>query len=328
MRRRRRACVIGGQGALGRVVVASLSSAGWSVYPAGRRPDGRDGFRHIDLEQPSSLGPALQDVDLVVSTVPDPRFVAEHWVLEHGGLLVNCSHAPGAVAASLTAEIGDQCKGTVLLNGGLVPGIANLIAAELLAGHPDADTLEVAFTVLREGTAGKGGGEFVYSGLTAQANHQITRLPMPDPFGELPCIEIHESEDCGFGGVADGRRVRNYLAFGDRPAACALQIANALRLMRLLPKVAFTVSSGGTRQPSQEPTAIWIGARKRQKLLGSSIAKCGGDYRTTARAARLFGEALIASPEPGCFNPEDLFNVGDFALPLNEMGVRIAESSH
>jgi len=328
MNGRRRACVVGGQGALGRVAVDALRSAGWSVHPAGRRPDARDDYRLIDLHQPGTLGLALEDVDLVLSTVPDPGFVAERWVLEHGGLLVNCSHAPGAAAADLTAEIGDGCKGTVLLNGGLVPGVANLIAADLLRRHPAADTLEVAFTVLREGTAGRGGGQFVHSGLTARSRHQMIELPMPAPFGELWCIEIHESEDCGFAAVAEGRRVRNYLGFGDRPVSWALQTANALGLMRLLPSVAFTAGSGGSGSPSQEPTAIWIGVREEQKLLGASTAECKGDYRVTALAARLFGEALLANPRPGCFNPEDLFDLGDLVSPLNEMGVRIAQSSH
>jgi len=309
------------------VAVDALRSAGWSVHPAGRQPDTRDDFRLIDLHQPGTLGPALEDVNLVLSTVPDPGFVAERWVLEHGGLLVNCSHAPGATAADLTAEIGDGCKGTVLLNGGLVPGVANLIAADLLDRLPEADTLEVAFTVLREGTAGRGGGEFVHSGLTARSRHQMIELPMPAPFGKLRCIEIHESADCGFAGVADGRRVRNYLGFGDRPAAWALQAANALGLMRLLPRVAFTAGSGGIGPPSHEPTAIWIGVRRRKELLGASVVKCEGDYRVTALTARLFGEALVANPRPGCFNPEDLFDLSGFVSPLNKMGVRIAQSS-
>jgi hypothetical protein len=322
MEQQRRACVIGGRGALGGIVVELLRASGWSVHAAGRRPDGGDDFRLIDLERTSSLGPALRDADLVVSTVPDPSYVAERWVLEHGGLLVNCSHAPGLTAASLRAQAGERCTGTVLLNGGLVPGIANLIAAELLDEHPAADTLEVAFTVLREGTAGKGGGEFAHSGLAARSHHRVITLPMPDPFGELSCFEVHESEDCGFAGVAGGRRVRNYLGFGERPAAWALRATNSLRLMRLLPKLAFTVSGGGTGQPSQEPTAIWLGAREGSRLLGASIAECAGDYRTTALAARLFSEALSASRRPGCFNPEDLFSVGNFELPLDEVAIR------
>jgi hypothetical protein len=328
MEQRGRACVIGGEGALGRVVVASLRSAGWSVRPAGRRQKGHDGSVHIDLDQPTTLGPALNGVDLIVSTVPHSGCAAERWVLEHGGLLVNCSHAPGATAAALTAEAADRCKGTVLLNGGLVPGIANLVAAEMLDTHPEADTLEVAFTVTRNATAGRGGGEFVHSGLASRPQHQVINLFLPDPFGELSFIEIHEHEDCGFAGVAAGRQVKNYLGFADKSIAWSLRIANALRLMRALPKAAFAVPGSRNGQPSQEPTAIWVGARKGPELLGASLAQCEGDYRTTAEVARLFGEALIPSRRPGCFNPEDLFTIGDLEAPLNETGVRFGRASH
>ncbi len=320
---RKRACVIGGQGALGRAVVRSLRSAGWSVRPAGRRKEVGDGSAHIDLDQPTTLAPALSGVDLIVSTVPHYGFAAERWVLEHGGLLVNCSHAPGAMAGALTAEAADRCKGTVLLNGGLVPGVANLVAAALLDTQPEADTIEVAFTVMRDATVGRGGGKFVHSGLASQRRHQVINLSLPEPFGELPFIEIHENEDCGFAGVAAGRQVKNYLGFVDQSAAWGLRIANTLRLMRLLPKGAFTMTDSRKGEPSQEPTAIWVGARKERELLGTSLVQCEGDYRTTAAAARLFGEALFASRRPGCFNPEDLFTIDGLERPLKEIGVRI-----
>jgi hypothetical protein len=317
-----RACVIGGQGALGQAVVGSLRSSGWSAEAAGRQ----GAAVHIDLDQPSTLPPALADVDLIVSTVADPAFTAERWVLENGGLLVNCSHAPGAQAAALTAEFDGRCKGTVLLNAGLVPGIANLLAAELLARHPASDTLEVAFTVVRQATAGRGGGEFVHSGLASRSRHEVVDLPLPEPFGYLPCIEVHEGEDCGFAGVAEGRRVKNYLGFGDRSIAWSLRIANALRLMRALPKAAFALNGAHKGHPSQEPTGIWVGASAAGELLESRTIVCEGDYRTTAEAARMFSEALIADRRPGCFNPEDLFNLGDLTAPLNEMGVRFGQS--
>src|SRR4051812_3774079 len=297
--RPRRACVIGGRGTLGQALVRSLHSSGWSVQAAGRR---QDAAVHIDLDRPSTLPPVLTDVDLIVSAVPDPCFAAERWVLANGGLLVNCSHAPGAEAAALTAETSEQCKGMVLLNAGLVPGIANLVAAELVDKHPAADTLEVAFTVVRQATAGRGGGEFVHSGLALRSHHEVVGLPLPEPFGRLACIEIHEDEDCGFAGVAEGRRVKNYLGFGDRSIAWSLRIANALRLMRTLPKAAFAVDGARKGHPSQEPTAIWVGASAAGELLGSRTIECEGDYRTTAEAARMFSEALIADRRPGCFN--------------------------
>jgi len=319
MERQGRACVIGARGALGGAVVAALRAGGWTVHPTGRRAGGSDGFRHLDLARPDGLGRALGDVDLAVSAVADPNLVAERWVLEHGGVLVNCSHASGAAAAALTTEIGARRRGTVLLNAGLVPGLANLAAAELLDEHPDADALEVAFTVLGDATAGRGGGEFIHAGLASRSRHRVVRLPFPEPFGELSCIEVHEGEDCGFAGVAGGRRVENYVGFADPWAGRGLRLANSLGLMRLLPRAPF-VAGGERGEVSREPTVVWLGARRGERRLGAALVRCDGDYRTTAEAARAFGEALVAESRPGCFNPEDLFRPGDLATRLRGVG--------
>lgn len=318
-------CVIGAQGALGGIVLDRFRARGWTTRPAGRRADQRQGSRHVDLSHPETLESALDGVDLIVSTVPDPGLAAERWVLEHGGTLVNCSHAPGAAADALEAKAG-PAKGTVLLNAGLVPGVANLAASALLTSHPQADCLEVAFTVLKEGTAGRGGADFIHAGLISRSHHRVRTVLFPEPFGRQSCIEIHEDEDCGFAGVAKGRAVRNYLGFADRSASWSLRTVNALRLMQLLPRVAFAAGGTSRGSASQEPTAIWLGAQRDQECLGASVLQCEGDYWTTAEAARMFGEALLAQGQPGCFNPEDLFGLGELAAPLAEIGVRVARA--
>jgi hypothetical protein len=316
-------CVIGAQGALGGIVLDGFRARGWTALPAGRRADRREGFRHVDLRRPETLESALEGVDLVISTVADPGLAAERWVLEHGGTLVNCSHASGAAAQTLEAEAG-PAKGTILLNAGLVPGVANLAASALLTSHPQADCLEVAFTVLKEGTAGRGGADFIHAGLVSRSHHRVRTLSLPEPFGRQTCIEIHEDEDCGFAGVAGGREVRNYLGFADWSASWSLRAVNAMRLMRLLPRAAFATGAASPGSASREPTAIWLGAKRGNEGIGASVLECEGDYRTTAEAARVFGEALLARGRPGCFNPEDLFDFGELAAPLTEIGVRVA----
>lgn len=318
--------MIGAQGALGSIAVEQFESAGWRVHPAGRRPERREGFRELDLDRPETVAPALQDLDLVVSTVSHPSWTAEQAVLRQGGVLVNCSHAPGRAAAAIAAET-EEPKGTVLLNAGLVPGVANLVAAELLREHPQADCLEVAFTVLSAGTAGRAGGEFAHQGLTSQRHHRVVKLPMPEPFGRLPFIEVAEGEDGGFGGVAGRRRVGTYLGFGEWPLSLALRTMNALRLISVLPRAAFTRDRRSTPEASREPTAIWVGARRGAERLGASVLECEGDYRTTAAAARLFGEGLLdGRGRPGCFNPEDLFSLSDLLPALNDVGLRVTRN--
>ncbi len=315
--------MIGANGALGTVLVEQLGTAGWAVHPAGRRRDRRESFRQLDLDRSGTVAAALRGVDLVLSTVPHPGWAAERVVLERGGVLVNCSHAPARVAGGIAAGAKAQ-KGTVLLNAGLVPGVANLVAAELLQKHPQADCLEVAFTVLGSGTAGRAGGEFVHRGLTSQRHHRVIELPMPEPFGKLPFIEVAEGEDGGFGGVAEHRAVRTYLGFGDRPVSLALRTMSALRLISMLPLAAFARDRGRKADASKEPTAIWVGARRGSERLGASVLECEGDYRTTAAAARVFGEALLSSQvRPGCFNPDDVFTLGDLLPALEGIGLRV-----
>lgn len=325
---RQRVCVIGAQGTLGRAVVNQFASTGWTVYPAGRRPDEREGFRFLDLDRPETVLSAVRDVDLVVSTVPHPELTAERLVLERGGVLINCSHAPAQTAAAITMEAKGP-KGTILLNAGLVPGIANLAAAELLEKHPQADCLEVAFTILNKGTAGKAGGEFAYEGLTSQPHHRVVKLPMPGPFGKLACIEVAEGDDFGFGGVAKSRRIEVSLGFADSSLGLTLRTINTLRLMRILPKAAFVTTRGEQADASREPTAVWIGARRGSKRLGASVLECEGDYRTTATATRVFGERLIGHNQPGCFNPEDLslFSLSDLLPAFDDVGLRITQNT-
>lgn len=317
-------CVIGAQGVLGATAVGQFEALGWKVHPAGRRPERREGFRRLDLDRPETVATALQGVDLVVSTVPDSGLTAERVVLLHGGVLVNCSHAPGRASAAIAAEAGEP-KGTVLLNAGLVPGVANLVADDLLKRHPQADCLEIAFTVLSAATAGRAGGEFVHRGLISRRNHRVVELPMPRPFGRLSFIEVAEGEDGGFGGVAGQRRVETYLGFGDWPSRLTLRAINALRLNSLLPPAMFRRDRHRTAEASSEPTVVWVGARRGSERLGASVLECKGDYRTTAAAARTFGEALLdgRGRRPGCFNPEDLFSLSDLLPALEDIGLRV-----
>lgn len=321
---KRDVCIIGAQGALGRVVATQFDPAAWTLHPAGRRPDQAENFRQLDLDRIETVAPALRGVDLLLSTVPHPAYSAERVVLEQGGFLVNCSHAPAEMAIAITASAA-KSVGTVLLNAGLAPGVVNLVAADLLENHPEADCLEVGFTLFTEATAGKAGGEFAHHGLTSRNHHHVTALPMPEPFVGLKFIEVAETEDGGFGRVAGNRAIENYLGFADRPLNLLLRTLNALHLMFLLPRAAFTLGRRGkVGAASREPTAIWIGARRGDERLGGSMIECDGDYRATAAAGRIFAEALLDGEfQPGCFNPEDLFRLDDLLPAFEGVGLRV-----
>lgn len=318
-------CVIGAQGALGSTVASRFASGAWTVHPAGRRPDRRQGFRLLDLDRPETVAPALAGVDLALSAVPHPGCTAERLVLDRGGLLVNCSDLPAHTAPAL-AEASEDPKGTVLLNAGLAPGVGNLVAAELLAEHPEADCLELAITVYVGETAGRAAGEFAHRALTARRHHRVIKLPMPKPFGELAFIQVAEDEDVGMGGVAGDRRNETYLGFADRYANLAARAVNGMRLMSALPRAPFLIGRDrAIEEASRHPCAICIGVRRGDRRLAASVIECEGDYRGTAASARVFAEELLERPkQPGCFNPEELFRLDELLPALAEAGVSVS----
>src|SRR5436190_22153822 len=127
--RGRRVLVLGAQGVLGSVIARNFSEDGWDVVRAGRRPEA--GVRLVELSRPDTVREALEGVDLVANPVPDERLAAERTVLKSGPALVNVSAAPAALGWALKREA-PSAKGLVLVHAGTIPGVASLVAAELL----------------------------------------------------------------------------------------------------------------------------------------------------------------------------------------------------
>ena len=67
--------VIGARGALGALVADAFRRHGWAVRQSSQReiPIPPPDFHHVDLTDPATLAPALDGVDLVITTVPDLR---------------------------------------------------------------------------------------------------------------------------------------------------------------------------------------------------------------------------------------------------------------
>ncbi len=105
-------------------------------------------------------------------------------VLDRGGLLINVSAMAARFAPRLRREPGPP-RGTVLMNAGIAPGLTNLLAADLLARHPEADEVELVFTISVKGSVGPAGGHPDW--LTATKRHRTTVVRLPEPFGRRRC---------------------------------------------------------------------------------------------------------------------------------------------
>jgi NAD(P)-dependent dehydrogenase (short-subunit alcohol dehydrogenase family) len=317
--------VLGGQGVLGKMLAEAFQTAGWSTIRAGRRPDDGADFRHVDLQEPETLEKMLGGADVVVSSVPDEQLVAERMVLDRGGLLINVSAMPASAVQRLRQEPGPS-RGTVLMNAGIAPGLTSLLAADLLAEHPEADEVELVFTVSVKSSIGPAGGSFAHRGLTATGRHRTAVVPLPEPFGRRRCLGFAEADNGWLGDVADGKTVSPYLCIAERAVHSGLLTLNAAGLIGRVPRSAFATSSPG--EASSEPIAHWIAARRRGTLLAARTVRCQGDYRAAAACTVIFARSLVGRAEPaspGVLVPEETFVIGELQPELGKAGISVAD---
>jgi hypothetical protein len=229
----KRVLVIGAQGVLGGLMVRAFGDAGWAVRSAARRP--RPGQVLMDLDRRDSIEAAAREDELIVNTVPHPDRLAERHVLEHGGTLINVSAAPAAAARSLRAVAG-AARGTVVMNAGLAPGVTTIVAAELLRLHPDADRLEIVYTLSSTTPRGPASADFIHRGLTTVGRHRTAVVPLEEPFGERVCVGFDEGDAGWLGGIAEGRIVRQYICLAEPAVHERLLELNAAGRVNELPR--------------------------------------------------------------------------------------------
>ena len=256
----------------------------------------------MDLDEPDTLEQALDGIDLIVSTVPDERLVAERMVLSRGGMLINVS-AMAASAVQRLRRVPGETRGTVLMNAGIAPGLTNLLAADLLADHPEADEVELVFTVSAKSAIGPAGSRFAHRALTRETRHQTTVVALPEPFGRRRCLGFAEADNGWLGAVADGRAVSPYLCISEHRVHSALLAFNSAGIIARLPRSAFVGAAGSAEGPpgslGAEPVAHWVAVRRRGACLAARTLRCRGDYRSAAAGTVLFARSLAAGAGSG-----------------------------
>jgi hypothetical protein len=325
----RKVLVLGAQGVLGSVLVRTFAEDGWRVERAGRRAEA--GVRPVDLDRPQTLAEALDGVDLVANPVPDERFAAEWVVLERGPSIVNVSAVRAAAGWALKREASDP-RGLALIHAGTVPGVTSLVAANLLRRYPDADELELAFTLSAGGTSGKGGAALIHRYLTAARHHDTFRADLGPPFGARVCFEVGPEERGWLSeDLIAARCVRLGVYFRERSLQALFRALNATRLIAGTPRLTFVAGRGRIPdEPTREPIAEWLAVRHGGELLAARVIRGHGDYRMTAASTVVLGEALVAlrNREPdrgGVFAPEELFTLDELREGLERRGFEIAQ---
>lgn len=321
--------VIGARGALGALVADAFGQHGWAVRAASRNRDPSSGFQYLDLTDAAALGPALDGADLVVTTVPDLTLAAERHVLEHGGVLVNLSAGPATALRSLRDQAG-QVKGTVVMNAGIAPGVTNLLAAELLTNNPEADEVELVFTVTTKGTGGPASAAFAHRGFTGLGHHRVKQVTLPGPFGTRRVLGFAEPDRGWLAPAADGLTISPYIYLAERSAAAMMNALNTVRLISRLPAAAL---GSGRRTPvaqaSREPVAHSVAVLRQGQRLDCRLVTGHGDFRMAASSAVVFADALLGrdglpAAQPGAWYPEEVLSLQRVQAPLHQAGIDIS----
>lgn len=315
--------VIGAQGTMGSLLSDAFGRAGWSVLRGGRRPDDREDFRHADLDEPESVARAAGEADLIVTSVPDLGLTAERMVLDRGGLLINVSALPARAGRELRQRT-TRARGTVVMNAGIAPGVTNLVAADLMTAHPQADELELVFTVSAKGTSGQAGGDFAHRGLTAHAKHRTTMVPLPAPFGPRRCLGFAEPDAGWLGAFAADITVSPYICIAERSTHRALLAANRAGIMTRLPRAILRAApTGDDDAASSEPVAHWIAVLEREQRIAARTVRCRGDYAASAASTVALARALLPAADlpNGVLDYESLLRLDQVEAPLRDAGI-------
>lgn len=321
------ALVIGARGVLGALVVDAFAQRGWTVLEGGRGSSTTPSFRYVDLADSSTLPAALGGVDLVVSTVPDPGLAAERYVLKNGGVMLNLSAEP----ASALAELRDSgpASGTVVMNAGIAPGVTNLVAAALLEEHPEADEVELVFTVTTKGSGGSAAADFAHRGLTGLAHHRVATVRLAPPFGTRRVLGFDEVDRGWLGPIATDVTVTPYVCLAERPVMGLMLALNRARLISHLPRAALRARRPtSVAATSREPVAHHVSVRTAGRLLETRLVRGHGDFRMAADSGAIFADALLghdggAAAGPGAWYPEELLTLQRLAEPLAQAGVAV-----
>jgi RmlD substrate binding domain len=196
----------------------------------------------------------------------------------------------------------------------------------LLAGHPEADEIEMAFTVSAGSSSGPASSDSTYDSLKGVARVRTAAIPLPAPFGRTRGLAFPNLPGWA-GSLGEGKTVSAYVCLMPRPVRYALLAANAAGLLSRLPRV----SANPPKTPadaSSEPVTHWIAVRKNGTRLAARTIRCHGDYRSSAIITVLLAGALTgasAASKAGVLFPEETLTLDDLRPGLADAGITISE---
>ncbi len=317
--------VIGAQGVLGGLTAEICRNQGWTVLRGGRRAEDASDFRLVDLDRPETVATACADADIVINAVEDPRCRAERHVLQVGGTILNMATIKLPDRERLRTSVADP-KGRVIFGAGY-SGLTAVAAKHLLARHPEADSIESAYSLSIKGMSGREGALFGHRLIAGGSRRPTREIDFGAPLGRRACLEV-DGRDEGWvdPAVLDGRTARLHITLLERRVFRLFLGLDRVGLLARLPSAWIRPrppKSTSVKDATTEPMMTWLGASRDGRLLGEQTISTCGDYLTTARIAeKMAGLAAAAgNGSSGVFTADTWFDWPDVAPAAEAIGI-------
>ncbi|MFG3496498.1 saccharopine dehydrogenase [Streptomyces sp. NPDC047928] len=325
-----RILVVGGQGAVGTTVTATLD--GWfpgRAVPAGRRAGVRvdvtdiDGFRRVADD--------LGDVTAVVLCVEPPDSGFARACLERGVHLVDIG-ATRHLLDGVTAldAVASASGATAVLSVGVAPGLTNLLARRAHDAVGGARRLDL--TVLL-GSGERHGGDAVrwtVEGLAAPVTGRPARFALPG-YGTRTAHPFPFSDQHTLRGTLGVPDVTTRLCLDSRPTTAALFALRRAGLLRVArhpgPRRALT-RSFGLLHPGGDGFAVRADAWNGNRHAAFALTGRAQSRVTGLVAAYVTRAVLTGTPPPGVHHIERLPALAGLPEELAAHGVTLHHPLH
>ncbi|MFE6286975.1 saccharopine dehydrogenase family protein [Streptomyces sp. NPDC057877] len=315
-----RILVVGGYGAVGEVVTATL--AGW--FPGRVLPGGRDGARarrgggvRVDVTDADGFGQVLDglgDVAVVVLCVEPPDSGIARTCLERGIHVVDIGATPrllDAVAALHDTAV--NAGATAVLSVGVAPGLTNLLARRAHEAVGGAARLDLTVLLGSGERHGADAVRWTVEHLADPVTARPRRTPLPG-HGTRTAHPFPFSDQHTLPGTLGVPQVTTRLCLDSRPLTATLfalrrtgllRAARRPRVQRLLTGAFRGVHLGG------DAFAIRADATRDDRHAARALTGRGQSRVTGLVAAYVTRDLLTGGPPPGVHHIEQLPALAD-----------------
>lgn len=332
--------IIGGYGAVGTVIAATLSQYHADQLMIGGRSKAKAEklaaqlgtgvrWRVLDMEQPMEYDAILDGIGCIVMCldVPDIEFVRQ--CFQRGIHYVDISaEYPILTAIAGLDAFARQQGATAVLSVGLVPGLSNLMARHSLRFVQPVDHLDIAVLAGLGEKHGAAGSAWILNHLSDSAG--MARFQFREPYGQKAVYHFAFSDQYTLPQTLPATSAATWLGFDSFLMTHLIGLARVPVLRRLFRQNSVKRLLLNTTQRLQFGSDEFVLTTRAQGSTGSYQAWLRGkrEALATGLVAAEVVHRLMVEPSPaGVYHIEQLFQLEDFLPLLAQHGMTFSDNN-